>query len=229
MAQDTTPKQPRLEHAHGLLAGIPKAAIEHPHAVQAFFVGVLILSIIAIGWVMPRRFMPYVPSPMIGVVTMMPGLSATEMELYVSKPVEEQLINVKHLAYVRSTSQDGFSMVSLEFQYGIDMQKALFDVQALMNVIQGSLPATGANLKPSWVLAIDPLNIPVVSVAVTAPEWDKDRLRQFCDNEMVNRLKTIPDVYSVMAFGGYRRQLQVVVDRDRLAQYGLSVLDARCH
>ena len=59
--------------------------------------------------------MPYVERPMVGVVTMMPGLSGSEMELYVSKPIEEQLVNLRHLRYIRSTSQDGFSMVSLEF------------------------------------------------------------------------------------------------------------------
>ncbi|MEN6546566.1 MAG: efflux RND transporter permease subunit, partial [Armatimonadia bacterium] len=120
-----------------------------------------------------------------------------------------------------------FSMVSLEFAYGSDMQKALFDVQSLMNVIQGNLPATGANIKPSWVLPIDPLNIPVVTVAVTAPTWNQAELRQFADNEITNRLKTVDDVYSVMAFGGYRRQLQAIVDRNKLAQYGLSILDVR--
>jgi hydrophobic/amphiphilic exporter-1 (mainly G- bacteria), HAE1 family len=209
------------------MAAIPRAAIEHPYVVLAWYAGVLILSIIAIGSYLPRRFMPYVPSPMLGIVTMMPGLSAKEMELYVSKPIEEQLLNIRGLRYIRSTSQDGFSMVSLEFAYGSNTQRALFEVQSLMNVIQGNLPATGANLKPSWVLPIDPLNIPVVTVAVTAPTWNKAELRQFADNEMTNRLKTVNDVYSVMAFGGYRRQLQAVVDRNKLAQYGLSILDVR--
>ena len=209
------------------MAAIPRAAIEHPYVVLAWYAGVLILSIIAIGSLLPRRFMPYVPSPMLGIVTMMPGLSAKEMELYVSKPIEEQLLNIRGLRYIRSTSQDGFSMVSLEFAYGSNTQRALFEVQSLMNVIQGNLPATGANIKPSWVLPIDPLNIPVVTVAVTAPTWNKAELRQFADNEITNRLKTVTDVYSVMAFGGYRRQLQAVVDRNKLAQYGLSILDVR--
>lgn len=209
------------------MAAIPRASIEHPYVVLAWFAGVAILAIIAVGSYIPRRFMPYVPSPMLGIVTMMPGLSAKEMELYVSKPIEEQLLNIRGLRYIRSTSQDGFSMVSLEFAYGSDMQKALFDVQSLMNVIQGNLPATGANIKPSWVLPIDPLNVPVITVAVTAPTWNKAELRQFADNEITNRLKTVNDVYSVMVFGGYRRQLQVVVDRDKLAAYGLSILDVR--
>jgi len=138
---------------------IHKWSIEHPYVIIAFYFAMVVLSVLALKF-MPRRFMPYVESPMIGVVSMMPGLSAEEMELYISKPIEEQMVNIQNLHYIRSTSQDGFSIVSLEFWYGVDMKKALFDVQALMNVVQANLPATGANLKPSWVLPIDPLNIP---------------------------------------------------------------------
>ncbi len=207
--------------------GIVTWSIDHPYFVIAFYLGVAILSVLAIFFYMPRRMMPYVESPMVGVVTMMPGLSSEEMEIYISKPIEEQLVNVKNLHYIRSTSQDGFSIVSLEFNYGTDMKKALFDVQALMNIIQANLPSTGANLKPSWVVAIDPLNIPVLSLSLTGKGWDKIKLREFADNEVVNRLKTVPDVYSVVPFGGYRRQLQVVVDRNKLAAYGLSILDVK--
>lgn len=57
--------------------------------------------------------------------------------------------------------------------------------------------------------------------------WDKVKLREFVDNDVVNRLKTIPDVYSVVPFGGYKRQLQVVIDRDKLAGYKLSILDVK--
>ncbi|HEY3297078.1 MAG TPA: efflux RND transporter permease subunit, partial [Armatimonadota bacterium] len=224
-----TTGHPRLE-TRGVTAlhMIHKWSIEHPYIVIAFYLGMIITAVLTITVYMPRRFMPYVESPMIGVVTMMPGLSAQEMETYVSKPIEEQLVNVKNLHYIRSTSQDGFSIVSLEFNYGSDMKKALFDVQSLMNVIQGSLPSTGANIKPSWVLAIDPLNIPILSLSVTGDSnWDKVQLREFVDNDVVNRLKTIPDVYSVVPFGGYKRQLQVVADRDKLAGYKLSILDLK--
>src|SRR5207248_5642108 len=191
-----------------------------PYVVIAFYVAVVALAIIAIGYRMPRRFAPYVPSPMVGVVTMMPGLSSQEMELYVSKPIEEQLVNVKDLHYIRSTSQDGFSIVTLEFNYRVDTKKAGFDVQALMNVVQANLPATGANLKPSWVVPVDPLNLPVLSLSVTGdPDkgWTPVKLRELADNVVIGRLKTITNVYSVVPFGGYRRQLQVVVGRNKLA------------
>jgi HAE1 family hydrophobic/amphiphilic exporter-1 len=209
---------------------IHKWSIEHPYAVVAFYVAVMIMAWISVSRVLPRRFAPYVESPMIGVVTMMPGLSSQEMEMYVSKPIEEQLNNVKGLRYIRSNSQDGFSIVTLEFNYGHDMQKALTDVQALMNITQASLPSSDANLKPSWVVPIDPLNLPILSLSLRGDPkqgWDPIKVREFADNEVINRLKQVPDVYSVVPFGGYRRQMQVTVDRAKLAAYRLSILDVK--
>lgn len=182
----------------------------------------------AVFFYMPRRMMPYVESPMIGVVTMMPGLSAEEMETYISKPIEERMTAINGVRFIRSSSQEGYSMVSLEFPYGTDMKRALVDVQALMNVVQADLPVTGANLKPSWVVPIDPLNIPVLTLSLTGDKrWDPIRLRELADNEIINRIKSAPDVYSVSTYGGRKRQLQVVVDRNRLAAYGLSILDVK--
>jgi len=219
---------PKPATQHRGLAAIPMWSIDHPYVILAAWIGVAVLAVLAIGFYMPRRFMPYVESPVIGVFTMMPGLSAEEMELYITNPIEQQMTNIRGVRYIRSSSQDGFSVVSLEFWYGSDMKKALFDVQSLMNVTQATLPATGANLKPSWVLAIDPLNIPVLSLSLTGEGWDPVKLRELADNQVVARLKQqVPDVYSVMAFGGYRRQLQVIVDRDKLGAYGLSILDVR--
>lgn len=208
---------------------IHKWSIEHPYAVLSFWFSVVVLAILVVvtGY-LPRRIMPYVEQPLIAVVTMMPGLSAQEMELYISKPIEENLINVRNLRFIRSTSQDGLSIVTLEFNYGTDIRRAYTDVLTLMNVIQANLPPTGANLKPSWVVPIDPLNLPILTFGLTGNPrygWDMKRLREFADNTVVNRLKSVPGVFSVYAFGGYKRQLQIEVDRNKLAAYGLSILD----
>ena len=224
------PHLPVKPHGGNFLHNIHRWSIEHPYAVISFYVAIMALSWIAISRVLPRRFAPYVESPLIGVVTMMPGLSAREMETYVSKPIEEQLIHMQGLRFIRSNSQEGFSIVTLEFPYGSNMQKALVDVQNLMSVTQANLPATGANLKPSWVVPIDPLNLPILSLSLRGdPEkgWTPLKVREFADNTVINRLKTVQNVYSVVPFGGYRRQLQVIVDRENLAAYGLSILDVK--
>ncbi|MBI5705743.1 MAG: efflux RND transporter permease subunit [Armatimonadetes bacterium] len=215
----------------GLGYKIVRWSVDHPHAVIALFLSLLFLGILAIGFIMPRRFMPYVESPMLGVVTEMPGLSAEEMETYFSGPIEQRMVNAPKVRYIRSVSQEGFSMVVLEYPYGTDMQQAQTEVQSLLNVVQADLPSTGANLKPSWILRVDPLNLPVLSLSLTGDKsqgWSLPRLRELADNEVLNRIKAADQsVYTVSTFGGHRRQLQIVVDRDKLKSVGLSMMDLR--
>lgn len=216
-----------MENSHSRF-NVSKWAIDHPYVILSFFAGMVLLSIMAITEYIPRRMMPYVESPLIGIVSMMPGLSAEEMETYIAKPIEERMTAIRNVRFIRSTSQEGFSIVSLEFPYGTNMQKALVDVQTLTNVVQADLPVTGANLKPSWVLPIDPLNIPVLTVSLTGDQrWDKLRLRQLADNEIINRLKAVSNVYTVSTYGGGKRQMQVIVDRNKLSAYSLSIVDVR--
>lgn len=206
-------------------------SVEHPHAVIAFFLAMLFLGVLAIGFYMPKRFMPYVQSPMLGIVTEMPGYSAEDMERYFSSPIEQRMVNVQGVRYIRSVSQDGFSLVVLEYPYGSNMEKAQTEVQSLLNVVQTELPMGSSNLKPSWILPIDPLNLPVLTLSLTGdPQkgWDLARLRDLADNEITNRLKAASrDIWTVSPFGGYRQQLQVQVDREKLYGYGLNILDVR--
>ncbi len=210
---------------------IVRWSVDHPYAVLAFYLAMLVLGALAMTYTMPRRFMPYVESPLLGIVTEMPGLSAEEMETYFSSPIEQRMVNIQNVRYIRSISQEGFSMVVLEFPYGSDMRAAQTEVQSLLNMVQADLPMTGANLKPSWILRVDPLNLPVLSFSLTGdPDkgWTLPRLRELADNELLNRFKAAHrNVYTVSTFGGYRRQMQVQVDRSRLASYGLSILDVR--
>ncbi|HEY9787855.1 MAG TPA: efflux RND transporter permease subunit, partial [Candidatus Obscuribacterales bacterium] len=80
-------------------------SIEHPYTIAAFYLSMVILAVIAIGFYMPKRLMPYVQSPMIGIVSMQPGLSAEEMETYISKPIEERMVDIRGVRYIRSSSQ----------------------------------------------------------------------------------------------------------------------------
>jgi len=204
-------------------------SVKHPSAVLAFYTAVIVLAIWAVVAYLPRRMMPYIESPQIGIVTRAPGLSAEEMETYYTKPIEQRMTAIAGVRYIRSTTQDGYSIVVLEFPYGTDMQKKLTEVQALLTAAQDDLPMQGANTQPSWVLQIDPLNLPVLTLAVTGDHrWTPSRMREVLENEIADRIKrTSGDIYTVSVFGGYRRQLQVIVDRNKLTAFGLSILDVQ--
>ena len=127
-------------------------SVDHPYSILALFMAVLVMGYVAIGYVMPRRMMPYVESPLLGLATEMPGLSAREMETYFSGPIEQRMVNVSKVRYIRSVSQDGFSMVVLEFPYGADMQRAQTEVQQCHSTSTGKSSATSR--KMGWSSAV---------------------------------------------------------------------------
>ena len=200
-------------------------ALRNPYAIFAAFIAIVLGAIAAALFLLPTRMMPYVQSPLISVITMTPGYSPQEIETYFTKPIEERMTDLQGVRFIRSISQQGFSIVTLQFQYGADMQRALVDVQQLAKQAEGDLPYDRANLKPSYVVPVDPLNTPVLQLAVTANGWDPVQLRQFVANDVVDQLKNVPGVQVAFPFGGLQRQIQVEVDRDALAASRLSILD----
>ncbi|HEV2741410.1 MAG TPA: efflux RND transporter permease subunit [Candidatus Elarobacter sp.] len=206
---------------------IPAWSLRNPFAVFAVYLGLVVAALAAVLFFLPTRMMPYVPSPLISVVTMTPGYSAEETETYFSKPIEERMTDLKGVRFIRSISQDGLSTVTLQFPYGADMQRALVDVQQLVKQAEGDLPYDRANLKPSYVVPVDPLNTPVLQLSVTGLGWSPVRLREFIANDVVRQLKDVEGVQNVYPFGGLQRQVQVVADRSALASAGLSMLDLR--
>jgi HAE1 family hydrophobic/amphiphilic exporter-1 len=206
---------------------VPAWSLRNPHAIFALYLGLVIAALAAVMFFLPTRMMPYVPSPLVSIVTMTPGYSAEETETYFSKPIEERMTDLKGVRFVRSISQAGLSTITLQFPYGTDMQRALVDVQQLVKQAEGDLPYDRANLKPSYVVPVDPLNTPVLQLAVTAIGWDAVRLREFIANDVVRQLKDVEGVQNVYPFGGLQRQVQIIADRAALASAGLSMLDLR--
>ncbi|GAC1354583.1 MAG: efflux RND transporter permease subunit [Vulcanimicrobiaceae bacterium] len=202
-------------------------SLRNPHAVIALYTALVLGAIAATLFFLPTRMMPYVQSPLISVITMTPGYAPREVETYFSKPIEQRMTDLKGVRFIRSISQRDLSIVTLQFQYGADMQRALIDVQQLVKQAEGDLPYDRANLKPSYVIPVDPLNTPVLQLSVQGATWDPVQLRQFVANDVVSELKTVPGVQQVLPFGGLQRQLQVIVDRGALASDGLSLLDIR--
>lgn len=205
---------------------LPRWSIKHPVIVIATYIGILALAVIAL-FLLPVRMMPYLQSPLVAIVTMAPGSAPTEVETYITKPIEQRLTVLDGVRFVRSSSQQDSSLVTVQFGWGHNMERATQAVQSVMKSAEGDLPLDSFATRSYWVLPIDPLNRPALTLALQGEGWDPVRLREFADNTLVDRLSQVEDVQSVYLFGGYRRQLQVIVDRQKLAAYGLSILQVR--
>ena len=201
-------------------------SIKNPVVTIALYLGVIILSVLTLILI-PVRMMPYVQSPLVAIVTMAPGQSPLEIETDISKPIEQRLTVLDGVRFVRSSSQQDMSLVTVQFAWGGNIDNAVQEVQSVMKATEGDLPLDGINTRSYWVLPIDPLNRPVLTLALTGEGWDWVQLREFADNTLVDRLTQVTDVQAVSIFGGYRRQLQVIVDPQKLAAYRLSILDIR--
>ncbi|MEO0518043.1 MAG: efflux RND transporter permease subunit [Cyanobacteria bacterium P01_A01_bin.116] len=201
-------------------------SIKNPVVVTALYIAVIMLSLLTL-FLLPVRMMPYVESPLVSVVSMVPGASPEEIETYVSKPIEQRLSVLDGVRFIRSSSQKDNSIVTIQFAWGGDVDKAVQSVQNIMTAAESDLLFDDVNFRSYWVLPIDPLNRPVLTLALKGENWDPLQLREFADNTLVDRLTQVEDVQAVSIFGGYRRQLQIVVDRQKLAAYGLSIVQVR--
>ncbi|MFQ5692413.1 MAG: efflux RND transporter permease subunit, partial [Nitrospinota bacterium] len=194
-------------------------------------VAILTITIIAAGvysfLTLPVEMQPYVESPVAGIITRYPGVSAEDMETYITRPIEQRMGLLDDVRWIRSTSQEGRSEVAVEFNYGTDMKKNLVTVQTLVNQLLNELPIDKANTTNPRVVHIDAQNAPILDLHISRKGWDEIRLREFVENEMRDRFETLPGVQSAIPFGGKRREVQVVVDRNKLAAYGLSILHVR--
>ncbi len=201
-------------------------SIKNPVVVTAIYIAVIMLSLLTL-FLLPVRMMPYVESPLVSVVTMVPGSSPEEIETYISKPIEQRLSVLDGVRFIRSSSQKDNSIVTIQFGWGGNVDKAVQSVQNIMTAAESDLLFDGVNFRSYWILPIDPLNRPVLTLALKGENWDPLQLREFADNNLVDRLTQVKDVQAVSVFGGYRRQLQIVVDRQQLAAYGLSIVQVR--
>ena len=105
-------------------------SIKHPVIVAALYIAVLVLSVLTLI-LLPVRMMPYVESPLVSIVTMAPGSSPTEVETYISKPIEQRMTVLDGVRFIRSSSQQDMSLVTIQFAWGDDIGKAVQSVQSL--------------------------------------------------------------------------------------------------
>ncbi len=209
-----------------MLKNLPRFAVEHPMVMIPIF-----LALIGGGYIaytnLPQELQPYVESPTVGVIIRFPGVSAEDMEAYFARPIEQKVSVLDDIQFIRSTSQEGRAEVDIGFSYGSDMNKNKVSVQTLLSNMLNELPLDKDNTTNPWVVHVDAQNVPILDLSVSRPGWNDIRLREFIENTIRDAFEKLPGVQSAIPYGGKRRQIQVVVDRDRLGAYGLSILKVK--
>lgn len=165
---------------------------------------------------------PNLTMPMIIINTSYRGVGPEEIEELVTRPIEEAVATTENVDTVSSSSQEGTSQVTLEFDWGVDMNQAEIDVRNNLDGIEAQLPD---DADAPVVMALNTSMMPVLVVAVTSPNLGAAELRELAEDKIEPMLERISGVASASTMGGLARQINVNVNPILLASYNLSAQD----
>lgn len=162
---------------------------------------------------------PKVDFPFVSVLTIYPGAGPEEIETQVTKRIEDAVASVNGVKTVTSSSQEGQSVVNIEFNLGTSSDVAGSDVREKIAAIRNLLPV---NAKEPVVQKYDVNTQPIIYYGLTGRRPSRD-LRDMADNIIKPRLGKVPDVAAINISGGDVREISVGVRRDRLDAYGIGI------
>jgi HAE1 family hydrophobic/amphiphilic exporter-1 len=184
-------------------------------------------ALIVLGWFSYRELgldlMPKTDYPVVTVSTSLPGASAEEIETQLTKPIEEVVNTISGIDELRASSDQGFSRVNVTFNLERDIETAVQDVRDKVATIVRQFPR---DTMPPVIQKIDPDAAPILTVVVSAPRAAKE-ITEIADRRIKQVLETVKDVGEVTFTGERRREIQLLVDADRLNAYGLTIDQVR--
>jgi multidrug efflux pump subunit AcrB len=169
---------------------------------------------------MPRESAPDIPIPVVMVTTAYIGVAPADIEGLITIPMENELASLQDVKAMRSTSTEGASIISIEFEPDVDIDSAMQTVRDKVNRAKPKLPADAE--EPS-VREISFSDFPILIVTL-AGSLDEEGLKELAE-PLQDRISRIPGVLEVSLTGGMTREIQVQIDPIRLAHYALGLQD----
>jgi len=194
-------------------------ALRNRYTIWALSIGVVVFGTLAYVN-LPIQLFPDTAPPLVNVLTPYTGAPAQDVADLVSDPIEEECASLEGVHRVTSTSQDGLSLVSVEFKYDISVDLAAVDVQNAITRIRSRLPV---GVQEPQILKFSTSDRPVLTIGVLG--GDLVAARQLAEDVLAAELQRLPGVAMVDVFGGHVPEISVDVDRDRLEAHKLK-LDA---
>ncbi len=197
---------------------IYKTAIEKPVTTALIFIAVIIIGIYSFINLPIDQF-PEMDPPYITVMTTYPGASASEMETNVTKVMENALTSVDHIKHITSQSKDNMSMVTLELEWGSNMDEAVNDVRSFVDMTKNSLPD---NCGTPMIFKLSTSSMPVCQYSITADETYAG-LDKIMNDEVIPQLNQIDGIGNISLSGAPDRYVYINIDQQKLDAYGLTL------
>jgi HAE1 family hydrophobic/amphiphilic exporter-1 len=193
-------------------------AIRHPVPVALLFIAAVIAGLISYN-ALPIKNYPNIEFPAVLIQVTRSGAAPAEMETQITRPVENALAGLSNVESIGSNITQGTSVTVIQFQLGEDTQKAYDDVRAKIDQIRNTLPK---EIDPPVVQRLEVDDNAIVTYAVSAPSMSEPDLSWFIDNTVSRDLQAEPGVSQIQRLGGLDREINVLIDPDRMAAQGLT-------
>ena len=197
---------------------IYKSAINSPITTALVFVAVMILGVFSYMRLPIDQF-PEMEPPYISVMTTYAGANSSEIETNVSKLLENSLNSVEGLKEIMSTSKDNLSLVTLEFEWGYDLDEAVNDIRSSIDMVYDRLPD---GVSRPLIFKFNTSSMPIMQYAITADE-SYPGLEKILDDQLINVLNRIDGIGNLSLGGAPKRYVYIDLDPQKLDAYGLSV------
>ncbi len=194
------------------------AAVKRPIMTTLCFVTVVILGLFSLVK-LPIDLFPDIDTNTIMVITMYPGASASDIEQNVTKPLENSLNSVEHLKHITSQSRENTSVITLEFEYGYDIDVLTNDVRDKLDMVKSMLPDDCEN---PIIFKFSTDMIPICLLSVEAKESMRG-LYKILDDGVANPLARVDGVGTVSISGAPKREIHIYCDPQKLEAYHLSI------
>lgn len=193
-------------------------AVKRPIMTTLCFVTVVILGLFSLNK-LPIDLYPDIETNTLMVMTTYQGASAQDIEQNVTRPLENVLNSVSNLKHITSASRENISVITLEFEYGYDIDVLTNDVRDKLDMISSSMPD---DAETPIIFKFSTDMIPILMLSVQAEE-SMPGLYKILDEAVANPLARISGVGSVSISGAPKREIHIYVDPARLEAYNLTV------
>ncbi len=195
-------------------------SIERPVFATMMILALIVLGLFSFIKLNIDQF-PDIDFPYVTVTSVLPGAGPEQIETDVTKKIEDAVNTIGGIDHITSTSQEGVSIVIIQFKLEVEGKQAAQDVREKIAAIRADLPT---DLEDPVIQRLDPASQPIFTLTVSGARSEKE-ITTYTKNVIKKRIENVPGVGEVDLVGGAEREIRIALDAAKLQAYALSVQD----
>lgn len=200
---------------------LSKLSVKKPYTVVVAAILVLILG--AVSFInLQTDLLPSIDLPYLVVITSYPGASPEEVEMIVTKPIEQVVATTSNIKNINSVSRENSSVVILEFNNDVNMDSAIIEINSNIDLIKG---AWSDSVGSPMIIKLNPDMLPIMVSSIDVEGMDVAEISDFASQKIISELESINGVASVSGVGLIEEKIEVLISPEKIEGLNKKILD----